>query len=87
MITYIILAGFISLIGGVLAFLPVVTTLPFGIDDALSTTMGYWNTFANFLPPLAFLFQMTLWYLGFRVILMGLKLILGHRAPISHKHV
>jgi len=81
MIFYAIGTVLLSIFGVIFAVFPVVTTLPFGMDSALTTAIGYVNSFFNDFPLLLIVWHMTLWYLGIRVFLLILKVLLGSRAP------
>lgn len=47
------------------AFLPVVTELPFGSDDALVSAIGYFLYVADLFPPLFTLYEALLIYITF----------------------
>lgn len=74
MIWYYLLLFFGNLLAAVFSFLPVVETLPLGMDDALSNAMGYFGSFKSLFPPLAIVFTAFMWYLTFRITLVVLKL-------------
>lgn len=81
MITYVILQVLISLVGGLLSWLPTITVLPFGIDGYLSTGIGYFRGLFGVFPFLSTILTVALAYLSFRLVLQGAKVVLGHRAP------
>jgi len=84
MITYILLQVLISLVGTILFFLPNVTTLPFGMDDVLASGVGGVKAFIAVCPPLGILISAGLAYMSFRLVLLGVKVVLGHRAPVHN---
>jgi len=52
---------------------PLVTTLPFGMDTALSSAIGYFNFIAQSVPPIGIIFNCTLVFLSFKVLIFALK--------------
>jgi len=56
------------------SWLPTVTTLPFGMDNALTLGVGYFKTVADLFPPLAVLLEYVLIYIGFKLTLLVLNL-------------
>lgn len=78
-----LIVAVIAILNALTAFLPSVTTLPYGMDGYLIEAIGYWNSFIGIFPPFQDVFNAFCVYLGFRVTLMLLRLIFGHRAPAS----
>jgi len=66
-------------IGSVLSFmtswLPVVETLPFNMDEYFSTAVGSFKSFMEIFPPLQVIWSAFLIYVGFRVILLTMRLL------------
>jgi len=82
MITAFVISGVLSLLLVVLSFLPVSTSLPFGIDQALYTTGVWIHDVIQYVWPLEIFFKLFfLIYLPFTLLLIVLKFVLGHRAP------
>jgi len=75
MIWYYLLLFFGSVLTAAFSWLPVVETLPLGMDDALTAMMGYFNEIKVLIPWLAIVFTAFMWYLGFRVTLLTLRLL------------
>jgi len=75
-----ILAGAFTLVFGLF---PKVETLPLGMDTALVTAVGYFKTLMASFPPLSVLFTALLWYLGYKGVIMLVKLIMGSRSPVN----
>jgi hypothetical protein len=71
--------------GAIFLWLPVVTTLPqivgYNIDGALVQGMGYVNTVLGAIWPLMYVFLGMLSLMTYYTIKMGVKFLLGHRAP------
>ena len=72
-------------IGSIFAWLPIVVTLPnivgYNIDGALITGMGYVNQVITNIWPLYYVVQGMLYLMLYYTIKMGLRFLLGHRAP------
>lgn len=62
------------------SFLPTLGTI--NIDSYFATGMGYLHFLAQIFPPLTTLQIAVSIYLGFRAVLLIVKLVLGSRAPI-----
>lgn len=73
MIWYYLMTFFGNLVNAVFAFLPVVDELPFGMDDALTTAMGYFNYITTFFPFLQTLINVVLIYVSYKVLLIVLN--------------
>jgi len=70
---------FLNLIGSVLGaiffILPNVDVLPFGIDPIVQQGAGYVAFLCNLVPPLGYLVDVFVFYLGFLLLLKAMKLI------------
>lgn len=75
MIWYYLLMFFGSVLTAAFSFLPVVETLPFGIDEAMLNMVGYFNAAKAIIPWLPTLFAAFMFYVGFRITLMTLHLL------------
>lgn len=75
MIWYYIIQFFNNFFGTALSALgvPRIEKLPLGMDDALITGFGYFYSFMALYPPIQIIFTATMWYLGFKIILLILK--------------
>lgn len=85
MITFLLLDALINVVSALLSWLPVVTSLPFGLDGYLSTGIGFFRDIFSVFPFLSTVLTVALAYLGFRLSLMGVKAVMGNRTP-SHNH-
>jgi len=63
------------------SWLPTATILPWGLDDLWITSIGYFKGFMLVFPPLTIVFDAFMIYLGFRLLLIVLKIFLGKRTP------
>lgn len=77
-----IINAFVAFASIIFSWLPHVTTLPWGIDDFLVTTMGYWYAFLQVFWPLQIIWTFCIVYFTYRLSLIVLKFILGHRIAI-----
>lgn len=88
MIPAYILFFILWLMNAIFSLFGYVYTLPsiftIDLDAILTTTVGYFKTFMVLFPPVADVFYALLFYLSFRLSLLVLKAILGHRVP-SHR--
>jgi len=75
MIWYYVLMFFGSVLTAVFSFLPVVDTLPLGMDEALSDMIGYLNAVKDLVPWIGFMFSVAMWYLSFKLTLLTLRLM------------
>lgn len=75
--------------GSLFSFLPVVTALPtiggIDLDYYVRTGVGYFNFLASIFPPLTVVASAAIIYLTWKLVMLGLKLILGHRSPVSRE--
>lgn len=83
MLTYLFLRLIVIFFASIVSWLPRVDVLPFGIDSALGTAMGYWYSFLAVMWPFAIVWTMFLWYLGIRATVYALRLILGSHTPAT----
>lgn len=74
MIWYYILLFVLTLLTAAFSWLPKVTTIPF-VDGFLTTGIGYFNFVASYIPPLEIIFQGFMFIIGFKLILMTLRLL------------
>lgn len=75
MIWYYIILFITSILTAAFSWLPAVEELPLGMDDALTTAIGYFYAIMDLLPWLAVVFTAFMWYLGFRITLLTLRLL------------
>lgn len=75
----------VIVIGAIFSLLPIVETLPtingFDIDAAMVTGIGSLNAFFAAFWPIKIMFQGFLVILGYHALKMGLRFLIGHRAP------
>ena len=85
MLIQLLIKVFIGMITVVFGWLPAGSTLPtFGtinLDTIFSTGFGYFHFLAGIFPPLTTVATAASIYLGWRLVLIVVKLILGHRTP------
>jgi len=81
MITQFLFTIIITIFGAITQFLPDVTTLPFGMDELLISSTGYFKGFMGIFPPLQVVFGAFMIYLSFRLLLILLRVFLGGRTP------
>ncbi len=90
MLVYLVLNLITLVLNGIFGWLPVVEHLPtingYDIDGALVSGVGMFNRLAENIWPLLDMFYAFLVLLGYYVVKMGLKFILGHRAPGHSGH-
>jgi len=73
MIWYYIVYFWGNVLNSMFSFLPVVDTLPLGMDSVLSTAVGYFRGLMSIFPPLEVVFTAFLIYVSFRVSLILLN--------------
>jgi len=75
MIWYYLLLFFGGFFSGVMNALhiPLVQTLPFGMDTALYTAIGYFNFIAQNVPPILIIFNCVMVYLSYKVLIFALR--------------
>lgn len=83
MILQILFSIVFSIVTLLFSFLPDGNTLPFGIDNILITATQYFYAFVDVFPPMGIVLQAFLYYLGFKIAMLILKLFIGHRAPVT----
>lgn len=81
MIIYYLLVAVGTILSAFTSWLPIVEELPLGMDNALSTAVGWIRYLQTVLWPLNVIIACFLWYAAFKVSLMVIKLFIGHRAP------
>lgn len=81
MIPYYLLLGLGTVLTALFSFLPRVTVLPWGIDGWLSSGVGMFDSIVQGFPLFGTVMQAFLLYLGFRLTLKVLKLVMGSRTP------
>lgn len=78
----------VLIIGAIFSLLPAVETLPtiggFDIDAALVTGIGQLNAFVTAFWPVKIMFVGFLFLMGYYAFKIGLKFLIGHRAPGHH---
>lgn len=78
----------VLVVGAVFSLLPTVDTLPtifgFNIDAALVSGVGALNTFTNTFWPIRDLLGGFFFLMGYYAFKIGLRFLLGHRAPGGH---
>jgi len=75
MISQYFILWILGIVNAVIAFLPKVTELPFGVDSYIQMGAGYFNTLSGFFPPFATLMSVFLFYMAFKVTMMSLRLL------------
>lgn len=61
--------------------LPVVEELPWGTDETLSKGVAGYRLLMELFPIFGLFLDLTLLYLGFKIVMLFLKAILGSRLP------
>jgi len=74
MIWYYLFTFFGNFLTAMFSFLPRVDELPLGMDSALSQAVGGFKAFMEIFPPLEVIFTAFMWYLGFRIVILTLKI-------------
>jgi len=75
MIWYYILLFFGSVLTAAFSWLPVVETLPLGMDSALELAFGYFNVVMGLIPWLGTLYTAFIWYLGYKITVLILQVM------------
>jgi len=75
MITALIIGTFAALFQIIFGWLPQAGALPFGIEGYLSQGMGYLNFLFTIIPPLSIIYAGFIWLLGWKALLMILRLL------------
>jgi len=73
MIIQVIIRSILGMIGSLVAWLPEVSELPFGIDSVLVSAFGYFNYIAVLIPPLALMKSAFLFVVTFKITMLILK--------------
>lgn len=63
------------------SWLPTADTLPWGLDDIWTDAIAYFKGFTELFPPMEIVFQAFMIYLGFRLLLIVVKIFVGSRVP------
>lgn len=75
MIWYYLMSFFGNMLNLMFSWLPRVEELPLGIDGYLSTAVSSFKAFSEVFPPLQVIYTAFMWYLGFRITILTLKLL------------
>ena len=75
MILSLLFGTFVTVLSGILSFLPKVTKIPFGIDSVLVQGMGYFHFIMGLFPPLSIMLNGFLVIMGFKVTLKLIAMI------------
>lgn len=75
------LVSFVAIV--LTSFLPAGDVLPYNLDPLVLNAVTYYNLFAEIFWPLQIVMQAFIYYLGFLIAMKLMKLILGHRAPVT----
>lgn len=85
MITNLLLNVVVLFIGAIFSWLPQVTTLPtimgVDVDGALVTGVGQLYQFTDTFWPLGYMFNGFIFLMGYYIIKLGIRFLLGHRGP------
>jgi len=81
MIIHLLFSIIIMIFNTLVSWLPSVSVLPFGMDSLWISSVGYFKGFMLIFPPLEIVYQAFVFYLGFRLLLIVLKVFLGKRVP------
>jgi len=81
MITFFIIKAIISVISIVFIFMPVIEELPFGVDAYIEQGVSGYKLLASYFPPLDLFMDLFLIYIGYKLIMLLIKFILGNRTP------
>lgn len=81
MITQYLFSFLIMIAKVIFGWLPIVTELPWGIDEIFVTAIQTFKGVMGYFPPLEVVLGAFLIYAGFRLGLIVLKIFLAHRAP------
>jgi len=84
MIITLFLRVIIMIVGGITHFLPKVTELPWGVDGYLTTGVGLFYRINDLIPILGVVMQAFLIYLGYKAVMLFVKVIMGSRTPTTH---
>lgn len=85
MITQILFTIIFSILGLFLNWLPLVTELPFGLDNLLQNMVGYYQSAMITVPYLEVVWECFLWIISFEIVLLIAKFAFGNRLP-SNSH-
>lgn len=62
-------------------WVPDVTTLPFGIDEFMTESVGHFYSLASVFWPLQPIIACFIFYIGFMIVVQITKFFLGSRVP------
>jgi len=71
---------------GIFGWFPDVDSLPFGVDETLSSAFALFHKLAEFFPPFATLYTAFMWYVVAKVGIRVLAMIPVVRHTVSHVH-
>lgn len=75
MILSLVFGAFVTILSGVLSFLPKVTTIPWGIDAVLVQGVGYFHFIGHVFPPLEIMLTGFFIVMGFKFTLKLIAMI------------
>jgi len=81
MIIQILLAIAVLFLNIIASWLPVVETLPFGLDTILTTAVSYFHGITETLPYLQTTWNCFMFVISFEILFLTLKLFMGSRTP------
>lgn len=81
MILYLLFSVTVVFIGSVFSLFPIVTTLPWGVDETLIKAVSYYKFIGDVFPPFELFMSVTYLYLGYKFSKILLKAIMGSRMP------
>lgn len=84
MIFFFVIQALVYVVSLFLAPFPIITELPWGMDNFLASGMGYYRNLMAFFPPFSTVLTAFLLYLAFRLSIIVLRFFLGSRTPTNH---
>ncbi len=75
MILSLIFGTFVTVLSGVLSFLPKVTTIPWGVDSVLVQGVGYFHFIGKVFPPIEIMLTGFFVVVGFKITLKLVAMI------------
>jgi len=89
MIIYYLLQALQAVISGIGSVLPNASKLPtvgpLNLDTFFATGIGYVKFLAGIFPPLTTVIQCASIYLGYKLVMILIRLIFGNRTPTAEK--
>ena len=89
MIIALIINIVLLIFGSLFSFLPVVIKLPtigiIDLDYYFTTGVGYFKFLTQIFPPFEIIAQCAIIYLTWKLTVLGLRVILGHRTPVARE--